>query len=337
MRHAHQAGYRFAALAASAILAGSGLLTACGSARPGAAAPQQSQQNPGNPPASQSPPGTQGTGTGTGTGTTPAGGPQSSSRSAAKALAQKLLSQLIMPSGSSPAQVSSLPTLLHGPATPLPGTADESKLFSLPQPIMDDSKFLQAHVPAGMKLLAHGGSGGPAGSPSQTVSFAPTSLPRGIYQAEVLTVMVPQPGGKALLRADAQVIWFPPRSADEHLNPASYPTLTVAATIFGSSTAKNTTKVIHDPKVIARLASMLNNLPAAPPVRMSCPGVTASYRLSFTPANGDVDTTVLAASCLSEQISVAGKAQPPLWDATGALTAAIKGILHLGTSGNPGS
>jgi len=60
-------------------------------------------------------------------------------------------------------------------------------------------------------------------------------------------------GGGSLLRADAQVTWFPPRTQAQHVDPARFRAVTVSATLFNSRrhTARRT---FTAGAVIARLA-----------------------------------------------------------------------------------
>jgi hypothetical protein len=71
------------------------------------------------------------------------------------------------------------------------------------------------------------GQGGRLGRVTmRMISYAPRSLPAGIEQAAVAVTVIPAGGGGSLLRADAEVIWFPPRSAAEYLRPAAFQAVT---------------------------------------------------------------------------------------------------------------
>jgi hypothetical protein len=190
-------------------------------------------------------------------------------------------------------------------------------------------RFLLAHVPAGMRLYVNGQGSGPAGVSMQDVSYARRSVPAGIYQADLVTVVVPGPGGAALLRADAQVIWFPPRSTAEHLDPASFRKVTISARVLNPR-PHTVSRVVTSHAVIVRLASLLNGLPAAPDLSMSCPGVAVTYRVAFAAGAGRApEAIVTAAGCLTDQITVNGKAQPVLWDRSEKLIAAASQLLRV--------
>jgi hypothetical protein len=85
----------------------------------------------------------------------------------------------------------------------------------------------------------------------------------------VLTV-VPGASGGSLLRADAKLIWFPPRTAAECLIPASYHALTIAVTILNPR-LHTLRKVVTSQSVITRLAEALDRAQAALPAGPSCP------------------------------------------------------------------
>ncbi len=78
------------------------------------------------------------------------------------------------------------------------------------------------------------GQPGAAGSPeplatiqARYLDFAPRSLPAGLYQATLATVIAGRPAGGSYLRADAQVAWYPPRSAAEYVTASQYRSVTV--------------------------------------------------------------------------------------------------------------
>ena len=173
-----------------------------------------------------------------------------------------------------------------------------------------------------MRLRIKGQGSGPGGVPEQTVGYAPRSLPAGIYQAQLVTVAVAGPGGATLLRADAEVTWFPGRSTAEHLEAASFGQVTVSAAV-PNSRPHTGTRVLTSPAVISRLVSLLNRLPAAPEVSFGCPAGAVTFRLAFAVKAGRAaEVTVTSYGCLTDQITVSGKAQPALWDRSEKLAAA---------------
>lgn len=159
------------------------------------------------------------------------------------------------------------------------------------------------------------GSGSPAAQQSPTASQSPQSPVNQPSPASPSPTATPLPPGA------------------EHLDPARFRYVTVSANIFSNGNLRKVSKVFGSPKVIARLTRMVNSFPAATKAATGCPPVTATYRLSFAVRGFEPDTTVTANSCPVDQISVNGKAHPPLQDKSGALAKAIRGLLNL----SPGS
>jgi hypothetical protein len=139
---------------------------------------------------------------------------------------------------------------------------------------------------------------------------------------------MPSAGGATLIRADASVSWFPPRSTAEQLNAASFRSVTVTATEV-IPRSRTVTRTFTSPAIIGRLAALANRLPATPypdVAAMRCLAVATAYRLEFIPG-----VVVYAGGCGgSDAITVNGKEQPRLWD-QGALIAAARALLHLTT------
>ena len=177
--------------------------------------------------------------------------------------------------------------------------------------------------------MMSGQGSGPGGVTMQYVGYALRSLPAGFYFAELVTTAVPGPAGGALLRADAEVIWFPARSAAEHLDPASFGKVTVSAAVLNPK-RHIVHRALTSPAVIARLARILNALPAAPAVSFGCPAIGASYRFVFAAtADRARDMIVTTYGCAADRVTARGKAQPALWDRSDRLMAAADHLLRI--------
>jgi hypothetical protein len=262
-------------------------------------------------------------------------GPEWGSRAEALALARQLLSRLALPPGARAARMPVVPRLLRQPASSIAaiGLVDVHRLFSLPQRPPAVQRFLLTHAPASMRRYEHGEESSPAGTQMQDVSYEPRSVPGGIFRAQLVAAVVPGPGATSLLRADAEVVWFPRRTAVEHLDPASFRRVIVSARVLNPRPS-TVTRVITSPAVIARLAGLLNGLPAAPGLGMSCPAMLTTYRVKFSAGAGRApETTATAAGCLTDQITVNGKAQPALWDRSERLAAAASKLLRVTPQG----
>lgn len=294
--------------AVAAVAAAAALLAGCGSST-----------------ISPKPPGTAGSPTLTAKPSWPPGG----SRAQALALARHMLSLLVLPSGARHPQ-GQVPRRLRQPGARLGSLTmvGVHRFYSLGMPPQAASRFFGAHVPPGMRFLSNGQTGGPGGVMALDVGYVPRSLPPGIYRAELDLTLVPAAGG-SLVRADAQVIWYLARSAAEYLNPADFGAVTVRAIMLNPK-RHTVTRQITSPQVIARLAGLLNGLPAAPRLVMPCPAMLTTYRVEFAAKpSGGPRVAVGTGSCFTDQISVAGRAQPALMDANGRLAAAVRHLLGL--------
>jgi hypothetical protein len=89
-----------------------------------------------------------------------------------------------------------------------------------------------------------------------------------------------------VLRADAQVIWYPRRSAAEFVQLRQVRVAIVTAVLLNPK-PHSVTRLIRSRPVVARLARLLNGMHAAPaPGAMSCPEISAMYRVAFAASPG---------------------------------------------------
>jgi hypothetical protein len=252
--------------------------------------------------------------------------PPAGTRAEAAALARKLLSKLRLPAGSRRLPPEPVPPQLRqvslwGLAT---ASLDTHQLFELPQSMASVAAMLTARMPAGMSLAATGSGGGPTGVTSEDVSYTARSLPTGVNAAQLTLTVVPGQSGGSVLRADAQVIWYPPRAAAEYIDPARYHLLTVAVTLFNPRVHTIRTVVTSAP-VIARLAGVLDRSRVNPSMTIGCPVAFAEYRLTFAVSRSSPPVVVVSASrwaCEGAQVRVDGRMQPSLQDAAGVVAAA---------------
>jgi hypothetical protein len=207
------------------------------------------------------------------------------------------------------------------------GAADQLDLhqtYELRQPMAAAAAVLTARVPAGMSQAGTGEGSGPSGVTSMEVSYTPRSVPAGIYMAQLVLTVVPAGSGGSMVRADVQVIWFPPRTAAEHIDPARYHALAITVTFYGRR-LHTMHKVVTSQAVITRLAEALNRSPVRPVQTIGCPLVFAEYRLAFAVSRRARPAVVVMASrwpCEGAQIRVSGRLQPPLEDAGTVVTTA---------------
>jgi hypothetical protein len=249
------------------------------------------------------------------------------SRAAALTLARQMLSRLVVPAGSQAAYPSPVPQPLSVSSAGGVGpyTVELHRFVLVREPAAAVQSFLLAHVPAGMGWAGDGLAPGTTNTVTVLwVAYSPRALAAGLTNAELGTAALPSAGGDTLLRADASVSWFPPRSPAEQLTAASFRSVTVTATEV-IPRQRTVTHTFTSPAVIGRLVALVNSLPATPypdVAAMSCPAVTTGYRLDFIPG-----VVIYPGGCGgSDAITVNGKDQPRLWD-QGVLTAAARQLL----------
>jgi len=250
------------------------------------------------------------------------------SRAAALTLARQMLSRLVVPAGSQAAHPSPVPPPLSvSSAGGISSyTVELHRFVLLREPAATVHSFLLAHVPAGMSWAGAGLAPGTTNTVTVLwVAYRPRALAAGLANAELGTAAMPPAGGDTLVRADASVSWFPPRSAAEQLTAASFGSVTVTEIIPQRRTV---TRTFTSPAVVGRLAALVNSLPATPypdVAAMRCLAVATVYRLEFIPG-----VVIYLGGCGGGAITVNGKEQPRLWDQD-VLTAADRQLLHLTT------
>ena len=251
--------------------------------------------------------------------------PPAGTRAEADALARKLLSKLRLPGARRLPQLP-VPQPLRQPSLWALATAsvDLHRLFELGQPMQAVAAALAAKVPAGMTLASTGGGGGPGGPTSAGVSYTARSVPAGVDQAQLVLTVVPSASGGSLVRADAQVILYPPRAAAEYIDPAHYHVLTIAVTIYNPR-LHTIRKVVTSPAAIRRLADVLDRSRVNPGKTIGCPVIFAEYRLAFSVSRNSPPALVVTASrwpCEGAEVRAGGRLQPSLQDAAGVVAVA---------------
>ena len=261
-------------------------------------------------------------------------GPEAGSAQQARRLANELLARLVTPAGAHPIAWHPPAALWQG-QIPL-GVQDQAgihRLWLVPEPMPALAGFLRAHPPAGLLLQGTGQSGSGGEISSETTTFVPRSLPSGILRAELVLEIAPAGKDVSMLRADGEVIWYPPRSAVEDLASARWRAVTITARLWNPA-PHVVRRTFTAPVVIAALVRFLDSLPATPGELTSCPNVTVTYTLAFT-RPGAARPSLLAgtSACDTVQITVDGHPQPALDDRSGLIVRAVQAAL----AGHPGS
>ncbi len=252
------------------------------------------------------------------------------SRAEATAYARQLLARLPLPPSARRMPWPSTPIASLEPSLPaaLKAVVDLRLLYRVSWPVGHIDAYLLAHRPDGLlresvAQTGHAAGGGIIAS-TESLSFAPQKLPAGIYLAVLAATIAPAPGGGSLVRADAEVAWYPPRSAAEHIDATAYRSVTVTSTSATPANSPATTRTYTAPSVLAELAAVVNGLHAAPTTVVNCPLIPASddYRLVFRPtAHGAPQVVVSPSDCLFVGFTSAGRAQPDLYPASSLLRA----------------
>lgn len=245
-------------------------------------------------------------------------GPPAGSRAEAATLARLMMSRLRLPSGARRLPPTPVPRSVREPPLWVKAAAaiDLHCLFELEQPMAAAAAILTARVPAGMSLGVTGSSGGSADVTSMQVGYNARSVPAGVYDARLVLTIAPASSGGSLVRADAQVIWFPPRTAAEYIDPARYHVLVIAVTILNPR-SHTIDRVVTSQAAITQLAEALNRSQVQP-VEPFCPLIFATYRLAFAVSLHGRPVVVISASrwpCGGAKITAGGREQPPLQDA----------------------
>jgi hypothetical protein len=210
----------------------------------------------------------------------------------------------------------------YGPGDVTP-SLDQYQLFALAQPVNSAAAYLAARVPPGM---GNGGTG--SGGTMQDVSYLAQHVPAGIAGAQLVLTIAPASSGGSLLRADAQVTWYPSRSAAEYIDPARYHLLSIAVSIYGRN-PHTVHRLVTSQAFIARLARLLDRLQAEPIGTVSCPADFEDYQLSFSvsrPGRPPVVVSATETGCGGVGITVNGRSQPPLAD-DGAVGALVRQVV----------
>jgi len=176
--------------------------------------------------------------------------------------------------------------------------------------------FLTRHVPAGMQPRWPGNVGN---GTDRYVFDVPAHLPREIAHANLEVVIIPH-GSGSLMRAEVQVVWYPPRSAAEDIHPSRYRSVTVTVPKPSDASGDTVTRTFTSRAVITQLAALLNQLPGMLPTAFNCPAMRVGarpppspYRLVFTPRSRQWPTIAAApVGCFQGGIVVGKHKQPPL-------------------------
>jgi hypothetical protein len=238
-------------------------------------------------------------------------------KAAAESDAPRLLSRLVLPSGST--RLASEPAGDHSqlascscPATP--NLIDAHGWWRVPERLGEVISFVDAHRPAGTRLVVTGGGRGPGYSSKMvTFAFAPVA---GVLATRWLAVNATTlPDGSTGVRADGASVWVTPRPASEVIPPAKRLRITV---VRGPKLLQPPITVRSQRKV-RRVVGLLNRLPAAQPGISSCPSdpgirVVLDFYGSARARTPSAVATIVVGGCGGVLLRLHGRPQPALGD-----------------------
>jgi hypothetical protein len=179
----------------------------------------------------------------------------------------------------------------------------------MPMPMEQALSWLRSHPPAGLFLDGSAGSSNLTGSVSWTYRAGPSPV---YTQAELSLAVAKRGAQKSVLRADAGVLWVPPRTAAEHV-PANVEQVKLVKYKGDAVVARSTAH--GDPaRALAGLLNYLGRSNMDPP---SCPfdGKNAThYTMTFPSSQGTFVFTEWT-GCSGGEImfvEVNGQTQPAL-------------------------
>jgi hypothetical protein len=248
-------------------------------------------------------------------------GPPAGSRAAARAAARRLLARLELPAHARRLGQHPVPAGLAQPGedfVALGCLADLHEFYRLRMTMQAAFRYLSTHLPRGMVLDATGREFQIGGATIMMfLSGDARHLPAGMEAVQLVDAIVPRRHGRSVLRVDAEVVWYPPRSRAEYLTPSRFREVRIASLSGNSRVA-----IIRSRRLIRSLAVLADRLHAAAPVQHSCPLNYAAYQLVFEPAvRGQSVVTVDANNCQCVMPTVGRAQQPPLFDPTSSLEA----------------
>jgi hypothetical protein len=245
--------------------------------------------------------------------------PPSATRAESRRIARRLLARVVLPAGARVYRGKHVPAALRGPAGEIEAghSVDVHEVFAERQSLRRTIEFLNHHHPAGMSSQGSGESDqfehGRKVVLEEDVTYTPDHLGRDFSAIQMVVEVVPGAHGHSMSRADVQVVWYPPRTAAEHLTARDFRAVRIHAWLYGTH-ERQVRRTFRQQAIIGKLARVLNSRPASPGGWMSCPLITEVYVLTFVPAKGHAQVTVGVTGCFEYDVTVAGHIEPPLAD-----------------------
>ncbi len=241
--------------------------------------------------------------------------PRLTSAAAASAAAEADLALIQLPPGTAVAAASPVPFLDAPPEQPAADTLVQRTFWATTHGTVNDVlAYVDAHRPAGFVLSGF----------DRTTVDGQTSLShsfgRGYLSDQTVWVTALQAGSTVDLRVDAQLIWYPTRTAAEAVPAAvTSATLDYLGPLPGSIAPLSLTpRPLHAHRVLTgtalrRIAADLNALKTTAPGEHGCGGEDGELgRLRMTISGQHVVFSVDFGGCTGVSVTADGKVQPNL-------------------------
>ena len=260
----------------------------------------------------------------------PTATPNTAHEQTTRAAMQALLAQVPLPPGSQVAVTAPVPMLTAPPAVwASTNVVDVSGWWTTPGTLDDVLTYLKAHPPVGTTGV--GTASGDQSGDGEMVSFDTPST--GDYADSRLLIVVSTDAGRVAIRADAQAIWRPTRTAGETLDAATLTAGSVKNTGFGGGGPSGSSLAFTTAQ-LRQVVTLLNQLDTAVPINHSCPEIKTTRTLTFDTTAGQVQFN--PTNCITVTVDAAGAQQPALQDSP-ALENWLNALLGAAQSAPPGT
>jgi hypothetical protein len=195
------------------------------------------------------------------------GTPPFGTRAQSRRLARRLLAKVVLPPGTGVFGGRKLPAELRQPAQEMEAdhSVDVHQVFTEQQPMRATIAFVERHHPGGKSSAGTGEvydiRHGKKIVREEDVSYSPEHLGARYSAIQVVVEVVPGDHGRVLTRADVQVIWYPVRSAAEHLTARDFRAVRIDALIYGTG-VHEVKRTFRQQAIIGKLSRVLNSRPA---------------------------------------------------------------------------
>jgi hypothetical protein len=236
-------------------------------------------------------------------------------RAQAQAYVRHAMAELSLPAGTKPAHLKSLPGIMRALAPSGTGWVGGSRILIVPGQPEAVLQRISGHAPFNEP-------GGYTATPVLSSTMLPAPEP-GLDAAILELAVQAYSRTTTLVGAYAFAAWLPYRTAAEHLNPASFRSVTIVKDQINDGKQSTESHTFTSTALIGRFASVLNaDVPAPPSAQgelLGCVPGGITYTLRFTARAERGPSVTASAFCGTIAISVNGKPQPSLWDTNGGL------------------